>query len=141
MTQAFTSYKITSKPCLVYSKDKLQQERCRLCIYKLKSHKTVKITYLKITKEQARYRLTYLKVLKLKQRYGWCFWRPNDSMKGKCDVFIGYKQTSKLDLVYLESKLAQDRYGWCICKLKCQKTIERRYLETNKQQTKYYWCF
>ena len=55
-------------------------------------------------------------------------------MKGKCDVFSGYKQTIKVGLVYVESKLKLDKYGWCIYKLKCQKMVERRYLETNKQE-------
>ena len=38
--------------------------------------------------------LTYLDVSKLEQRYGWCFWRPNDSMKGKFDAFSVYKWRS-----------------------------------------------
>ena len=56
-------------------------------------------------------------------------------MKGKWDVFSGYKQTSKVCFMYLECKLQQDKYGWCIYKLKCHKMVERRYLEkqtTNK---------
>ena len=32
-------------------------------------------------------------------------------MKGRCDVFSGYKQTTKVGLVYVESKLELDRYG------------------------------
>ena len=68
-------------------------------------------------------------------------WRPNDSIKGKCDFFSGYKQTSKLSLLCLECKLQQDRYGWCIYNLKCQKTLDRTHLETSKQQTRHRWCF
>ena len=36
------------------------------------------------------------------------FWGPNNSMKGKGDIFSGYKQTSKVCFVYLQSKLQQD---------------------------------
>ena len=33
---------------------------------------------------------------------------PNDSLKGKWNVFSSYKQTSKMCFVYLECKLQQD---------------------------------
>ena len=33
------------------------------------------------------------------------FWKLNDSMKGKCDTFNRYKQTTKVCLVYLKVKL------------------------------------
>ena len=69
------------------------------------------------------------------------FWKPKDSMKGKCYIFSSYKQTNKVCLVYLEWKLQQDSYGWYILKLKDQKAVERTYLEASKQQTSYCWCF
>ena len=47
------------------------------------------------------------------------FWGWNDSMKGKCHVFSGYKQRNKVCLVYLECKLQKDRYGWRIYKSEC----------------------
>ena len=65
------------------------------------------------------------------------FWKANDSMKGKCYLFSGYKQRKNLCLVYLECKQQQDRYGWCIFKLKYHKTVEGTYLETSKQQRKH----
>ena len=69
------------------------------------------------------------------------FWRPNDSMKGKCYVFSCYKQRNKLCLVYLDFKLQQDSYGWCIFKLKYQEKEERTYLETSKQKRRWRLCF
>ena len=69
------------------------------------------------------------------------FWTANHSMKGKCDVFRGYKETSKVCFLYLECKVQEDRCVWCIYKFKCHKTVERRYLATSKQQTRYCWCF
>ena len=68
----------------------------------------------------------------VRKKLRFMFWRPNDSMKGKCYVFSGYKQRNKLCLVYLECKLQQDSYGWCIFKLKCKKTVEKTYIETSK---------
>ena len=40
------------------------------------------------------------------------FWKPNDSIKGKCYVFRVYKQRNKVRLVYSECKLQQYSYGW-----------------------------
>ena len=37
----------------------MQQDRCRLCNYKLNRKKTAEITYLEENKQRARYRLTY----------------------------------------------------------------------------------
>ena len=41
MTHAVSSYKLTSKPCLVYLKVKPQQDRCRRRNYKLKCRNKV----------------------------------------------------------------------------------------------------
>ena len=68
------------------------------------------------------------------------FWRPKDSMKGKCYVFSGYKQTNEMFFVYLECKVEHHRYGWCIFKKNCQKTVEKTYLETSKQQPDLFRC-
>ena len=59
--------------------------------------------------------------------------RRQNTIKGKCYVFSGYKQQNKAGLVYLESKLKQDSYGLCISKLKCQKAVEEIYSDTRKQ--------
>ena len=47
-TNDFSSYKLTSKMSLVYLEVKLQQYSCVYCIYKLKCHKTVEISYLEV---------------------------------------------------------------------------------------------
>ena len=69
------------------------------------------------------------------------FWRPKDSMKGKCYLFRDYKQRNKARLVYLECKQQQDIYGWCIFNIKYRKILERTYLQKRKQQTRDRWCF
>ena len=69
------------------------------------------------------------------------YWRPKNSMKGKCYVFSDCKHRNNVSLLYLECKLQQDRYGWCISELTCKEMVEGTYLETSKQQTKYRWCF
>ena len=66
------------------------------------------------------------------------FWKPKDSMKSKCYVFLAVrKKTNEVCLRYSECKLRQFKYESCIFKLKWHKTVKRTYLETGKQQKKY----
>ena len=52
----------------------------------------------------------------------------NGSMKRKCYVFGGYKETNDLCLMYLSCNLRQVQYSRCIFKLKWEKAVERTYL-------------
>ena len=86
-------------------------------------------------------RLTYLEVLKQVTRYGWCFSRPNDSMKSKGEAFSCHKQRRKVPLVHSQLKQHQDRCGWSIYELKNHKMLELSYWQANKQLPTYSWSF
>ena len=113
MTHTVSSYKLTSKPYLMYLKIKLQQDTCGWCNYKLKCHKTAEITYLEANKQQRRYRLTYLEVSKLEQRYGWCFLRLKCNNPSAHDVFRDRNSRMKVRLTYLQVWKLGKSYGWC----------------------------
>ena len=56
------------------------------------------------------------------------FSTPKGSMKSKCNVFSGFKQTKDVCLEYLECKLQKVENGRCILTFKWHKTVEKRYL-------------
>ena len=58
----FSSYKQTSKVCLVFLDVKLHEDRCDWCIYKEKWHKnmkTVEINYLEASNHQTKYQCCF----------------------------------------------------------------------------------
>ena len=56
--------------------------------------------------------------LVVKEKVSLMFCRAKDTMKSKCYVLSGHKQTNDVCLTYLECKLGQVKYGRCIIKFK-----------------------
>ena len=84
----FSGYKQRKNMCLVYLEWKLQQDRYRWCIFKLKYHKTVEKAYLHRRKQQTAHR--------------WFFWMLKSLRKTKYCVFE-LLPTNKQGWVYVFS--------------------------------------
>ena len=118
ISYVFSGYKEINNQCLGYLENKLEQDSHGWCIWNLNLQKSIERTYLETSKQERRYRLTHLEISKKEERCDWNFWMPNESVKGKCYIFRGTKQSNKLSFVYLECKLQEDRYDEWIFKIK-----------------------
>ena len=79
----FSSYKLTSKPCLMYLKVILEQGRCGWCNYKLKCRNTV----FRSKKTRTKLPPNIFRGFEVGAKVRLMFWRPNHSTKCKWNVF------------------------------------------------------
>ena len=79
---------------------KTKKDRYRWCNYKLNDKKTAQITYLKLKKQQTRFRLNYSEVLKEEKRYNSCF--------------ESQKTTGKVNATVVAVIKKARRSAWCI---------------------------
>ena len=84
----------------------------------VKLQKTIRNNVFRGKQATKKITLIIFRALEVRKKVRLIIWTPEDTMKGKCYVFSGYKKKNKVCLVDVECKLQEDSYCYSIFTLK-----------------------